>query len=283
MLLAYLAAAAVAVLVWIHQPHLDPWLRGTVAWFAATLVLWLVGAVRNNPSVFDPFWSLAPLPLIAAWAFAEPTSALPARQWLVCGLVGLWGARLTYHWWRTWPGLHHEDWRYTEIRGATGRWFPIANLVVIHLAPACMLGLICLTTYPAVVFGAEPLGWLDVVATVWALAALAFESSADATMRRFRARTRTPGQVCEDGWWAWARHPNYFGEVMFWWGLYLLSVASVVKGDPSVDWAVAGPVVLTVLMILYSGPALDRRMAQRSPNYVEYMRRVPAILPRRPQ
>lgn len=280
MLLAYLAAAVLAAAVWRHLPGAAPWARSLVASLAATGLLWLVGVLRGNPSVFDPCWSVAPIAVAAAWA-TDPASAsaCAARQFLVLCLICAWGLRLTYHWWRTFAGLGHEDWRYTEMRRASGRLFPLVNLVVIHLLPTLMLLLACAAAYPAMVTGTRPLGPLDAIAALWTLGAIVLEARADRIMRAFRAGPRQPGQICERGPWGRMRHPNYLGELGFWWGLYLFSVAA----EPEAEWAALGPLVITAMLVLYSGPALDRRMAARYPAYRAYMRRVPALLPlRRP-
>lgn len=284
MLLAYAAAAAAAVLVWQHHLGAQLGLRSAFAALTATGVLWLIGLLRRNPSVFDPYWSVAPIPVVAAWA-CDPASAgaEPTRQLLVVALVTAWGLRLTYHFLRTFPGLDHEDWRYTEMRRSSGPLFPLVNLLVLHLIPTAMLGLACAAAYPALVIGTRPLGLLDLLAGIVTLAAILLEATSDRIMRAFRRSQRPPGTVCEQGPWAFARHPNYLGELGFWWGLYLCSVAAVPADHPAVEWAALGPLIITALLVLYSAPALDRRLAARSPAYRDYMRRVPSLLPRTPR
>jgi steroid 5-alpha reductase family enzyme len=280
MLLAYVAAALLAALLWRQLPDATPWARSLVAGLGATCLLWLVGLLRGNPSVFDPYWSIAPIAVAAAWA-SDPASALACapRQFIVLCLVGAWGLRLTYHWSRTFAGLDHEDWRYTDMRRTSGRLFPLVNLVVIHLLPTLMLLLACAAAYPALVTGTRPLGPLDAIAALWTLAAIVLEARADRIMRAFRAGPRVPGQICEAGPWGWLRHPNYLGEIGFWWGLYLFSASA----EPEAEWAALGPLVISALLMLYSAPALDRRMAARYPAYRAYMRRVPSLLPHRPR
>lgn len=280
MLLAYLLTALLAAVVWRALPDAAPWLRGLYATLAGTGLLWLLGLLRGNPSVFDPYWSLAPIAVALAWA-GDPASAAASepRQFLVLCLIGAWGSRLTYHWWRTFKGLGHEDWRYSEMRRSSGRLFPLVNLIVIHLLPTLMLLLACAAAYPALVTGTRPFGALDVIAALCTLAAIVLEARADRIMRAFRASPHPPGQVCEAGPWGWLRHPNYLGELGFWWGLYLFSAAA----EPEAEWAALGPLVITAMLVLYSAPALDRRMATRYPAYRAYMRRVPSLLPHRPR
>lgn len=280
MILAYVAAALLAVFVWRQLPDAAPWVRSLAAGLGATTVLWLIGVLRGNPSVFDPYWSVAPIAVAAAWA-GDPASAAAcsARQFLVLSLICAWGLRLTYHWWHTFAGLDHEDWRYTDMRRTSGPLFPLVNLVVIHVLPTLMLLLACAAAYPALVTGTRPFGLLDVIAAGVTLAAIVLEARADRLMRAFRAGPRARGQICEAGPWGWARHPNYLGELGFWWGLYLFSTSA----DPTAEWPALGPLVITAMLVLYSAPALDRRMAARYPAYRDYMRRVPSLLPQRPR
>lgn len=280
MAVAYAAAGAAAWATWGWLSGHELWARAGLASVAATLVLWAIGVVRRNPSVFDPYWSIAPVVTAAAWACDPGSSAaIGGRQMLVVALVTAWGSRLTWHWWCTRAREVEEDWRYTEMRAGSGRFFPLVNLLAIHLAPAGMLLLATLAMYPALVTGTRPLSWIDAVGGAWTLAAIVLEATADRQMRGFRAGPRAPGTICERGLWGWSRHPNYLGELLFWWGLYLISYAA----QPAAEWAMLGPIVITLLLTLYSAPALDRRMHARYPGYRKYMRRVPALWPRRPR
>jgi steroid 5-alpha reductase family enzyme len=276
---AYALAGAAAWWTWGCLSGQVPWVQAATASAAATLVLWLVGVIRHNPSVFDPYWSIAPVVTAAAWAGdAGSAAAVPGRQMLVVALVTAWGLRLTWHWWCTRARETGEDWRYTDMRAASGRWFWLVNLTAIHLAPAGMLLLATTAMYPALVTGTRPLSWIDALGATWTLAAIVLEATADRQMRAFRAGPRAPGGVCEVGVWAWSRHPNYLGELLFWWGLAVISYAA----EPAAEYAMIGPIVITLLLTLYSAPALDRRMLGRSRAYRGYMRRVPTLWPRRP-
>ena len=288
MCLAYPAVAVLAGLVWYALPDAAPWLRTSSAAFAGTGLLWLIGLLRRSPSVYDAFWPVAPMLVAAAWALDHASAgACVPRQLLLLSLVCAWGLRLGYHWWSTFPGLDHEDWRYTDMRRSSGALFPLVNLLVIHLAPTGMLLLACAAMYPAMVTGTRPLGLLDLLAALWTLAAILLEATADRDMRAFRASPHPPGQVHQTGLWAWTRHPNYLGEMAFWWGVWLFSLAAEPPSSWATSWAsswaAAGPLVITAMFVFYSAPALDRRMLARAPAYRDYIARVPSLLPRRPR
>ena len=192
------------------------------------------------------------------------------------GLVLTWGARLTWNWARGWSGLVHEDWRYVDLRETTGRAYWAVSLVGLHMMPTLCVYLGCLSLLPALSTGSAPLGALDVLGVIVTTGAIALEAKADQELRRFRLANKTPGAILASGLWARSRHPNYLGEILFWWGLFAFSLAADRASWPNI----AGPSVITLLSVFVSVPMLDKRHAARRPGYAEHMRRVPGLVPR---
>jgi steroid 5-alpha reductase family enzyme len=108
--------------------------------------------------------------------------------------------------------------------------------------------------------------------------AVLIELVADEQLRRFTRRKQS-GDIMTEGLWAWSRHPNYFGELCFWWGLFLFGFSA----DPSYWWTIVGPVAMTLMFHFASIPMLDRRSLERRPGYAEHMQRVNAVIPGRPR
>ena len=108
---------------------------------------------------------------------------------------------------------------------------------------------------------------LDVLAVLVTAAAIAVEAGADRQLRRFLTSPRKPGQILDTGLWAFSRHPNYFGEVLFWWGVWLFGLAA----DPSRWWTIVGPAGITALFLGISVPMMDKRMLARHPGYAEHI------------
>ena len=123
------------------------------------------------------------------------------------------------------------------------------------------------------------LGWLDLVATAVGVGAVLLELMADVQLHRF-ARDRSPGQVMDRGLWSWSRHPNYFGEVSFWFSLALFGVAAS-PGD--VWWLFAGTVAMVAMFLGASIPMMEKRSLERRPQYQEVVDRVPRFVPRPPR
>ena len=246
--------------------------------FAGTLAIFAFSMAFGNSSFYDPYWSVAP-PLVGLWlaSSAPPGEPAFARQLLVLALVLAWAVRLTWNWARGWSGLAHEDWRYVDLRTTSPLPYWLTSLLGIHLFPTVQVFLGCLPLAPALT-SARPLGALDAMAALVTAGALALETLADEQLRAFR-RTAQPGEICQRGVWAWLRHPNYLGEMLFWWGLWLFGVAA----DPSWWWSGVGALAITLMFVFASVPMLDRRSLARRPGYAEVVARVPALVPRRPR
>ncbi|MCU0270815.1 MAG: DUF1295 domain-containing protein [Acidimicrobiales bacterium] len=265
-------AAAVAAAVVVDADH--PLVTVLVADLVATLVIFGSSRLFDNSSMYDVYWSVIP-PVIALYllAVAEPgTDGL--RQALVILLVFAWAIRLTANWARGWPGLQHEDWRY-ELARDNGKPYWLQSFFGFHLFPTIQVYLGCLPLYAALTVGTDGFGPLDVLATVVTAGAVVLELVADEQLRRFN-RTRKPGQICDVGLWSRSRHPNYLGELSFWWGLWLFGLAA----DPGWWWTVVGALGMTAMFLFASIPMMDRRSAERRPGWDAYAARTPMLLPR---
>ena len=271
---AYLAALGVAWGVAHAMPQVHPLWAVLAADLAGTVVVFAFSVAFNNSSFYDPYWSVAPL-FIAPFLVARSGLPISPRAVLVVALVYLWGLRLTYNWMRGWEGLKHEDWRYSDFRTKAPRAYWLVSFVGFHSMPTMMVFLGCFGLCPALAAPRQPLGWLDAVAAAVTLGAVLVEATADAQLHRFCA-SKKPGEIMARGLWAYSRHPNYFGEVSFWWGIWLCGVAA----DPaSALWTFAGPAAITLLFVFISVPLLDKRSLARRPGYAEHIRRVSALLP----
>jgi steroid 5-alpha reductase family enzyme len=271
-----LLALCTAIAIGRALAGVNPILVVFLADIAATLVIYVFARAFCNASFYDPYWSLAPIVIALTWALtALPGNAVIVRQIVVVALVFAWGLRLTYNWARQWKGLTHEDWRYRDLREKTRGWFWLVDLIGIEIMPTLIVFAGCLSLYPALSSGTDPPGALDALAFAVTAGAIAVETVADEQLRRFTRRARHHGEIMSTGLWAYSRHPNYFGEVMFWWGLYLFSLAA----DPRYWWTIVGPLAVTILFLSTSIPLMDKRSLQRRSGYAEHARKISALVP----
>ena len=276
---AYLVAGAVALAVAMPLRGEHPILVAAAADLGATLAIFAFSLAFRNSSFYDAYWSVAPIAIAFYWWLSAPDSgADPLRACLVLGLVSFWCIRLTTNWARGWRGLRHQDWRYTDLQKQTGRAYWGVSFLGIHLFPTLMVFLGCLPLFPALAVPVRPFGVLDLVAAAITGFAVWLEATADRQLRRFTTTSHPPGEFLRSGLWAWCRHPNYLGEILFWWGLLAFSLAAGVISW----WTAVGAIAITVMFRVVSLPMIERRMIERRPAYAEHAKRTSALLPRRP-
>lgn len=246
---------------------------------AATVAVFLFSFANDNTSFYDPYWSVAPA-IIGAWLVFGPGEArhLDARQLVTLGLITFYAVRLTFNWMRGWQGLKHEDWRYVDFRKKTGKLYWLTSFFGLHYFPTVMVWLGCLPLYAALVESGPAFGVIDVLAAVVTFAAIIIETVADEQLRNFRRAKREDGDICNVGLWVWSRHPNYFGEISFWFGLWLFGVAA---GAPW--WAAAGWIAMVALFAGASIPMAEKRSLSRRPHYAEHQKRVSMLIPMPPK
>ena len=243
---------------------------------AATVAIFVFSRLYKNSSFYDAYWSIIP-PLIALyWTMAATAQGIDmTRAWLVVILVWLWGVRLTANWATFWPGLEHEDWRYGPIKTNAGKWNALADFSAIHLFPTVIVFAACLPIYAAVAMDARPLNALDYLAAAVTLIAILIELASDIQLHRFLTH-RKLDEIMKTGLWALSRHPNYFGEWLFWAGLALFGLAAV----PSAWWWVLpGAIAMLVMFLVASIPMIDKRSVERRPEYQAHMARVSGFVP----
>lgn len=278
--LAYSVAVVLAVCWLVWGPDTGRlWLDALIADVLATLVVFAFSRAFGNSSFYDAFWSVVPPLLLFYWWLRGEAGFDDPRCWLVAIVVVAWAIRLTANWVYAFPGLHHEDWRYPMFRERAGRLEFVADLVAIHLIPTLQVFLAMLPVYIAVTRPSDGIGWLTVAAFTLGLAAVLLELVADVQMHRF-VRHRAPGEVMDRGLWSWSRHPNYFGEFLFWLALALFGIAAA-PGDWW--WLVLGAASMLAMFLGASIPMMEARSLERRPHYGDVITRVPRFVPRPPK
>ncbi len=276
---AYLWAVAVSLAIGSQLPVASPLVKAGIVDLVATVMIFAVSVIFDNSSIYDPYWSLAPIAMTGYWLVRSPGD--PADNWrgvIVLLLVAVWGVRLTANFLAHWRGMRHEDWRYADFREKAGRFYWVVSFFGFHLVPTVIVFAGCVPIYYACTTRGS-LGAMDVVATVVTLAAITIETVSDAQMRAAAAAGKVDGTTFRGGLWAYSRHPNYFGELMFWWGMYLFGLAA----DTGYWWTVFGPLGVTVLFLTVSLPLIEARMMKRRSDYRQVVAEVAKLVPRLPK
>jgi steroid 5-alpha reductase family enzyme len=234
--------------------------------------LWfVVSLVRKRNDVADIAWGLGFV--LLGWTSLLMGGNASLRGLLICTLVSIWGLRLAWHIHARNKGKA-EDYRYLAWRNAWGKWFYLRSYLQVYLLQGLFLFLIVLPVLLVNKSQGTPLGMLDVLGVALWIFGFYFEVVGDAELSRFLKDPANKGKLMQSGLWAYSRHPNYFGEVTQWWGLWLVAL-SVPNG-----WlSIVGPVVITFLILKVSGvPMLEKKMAE-NPEFSKYKQRVSVFIP----
>ena len=247
-----------------------------IADIGATIVIFIFSVIFNNVSFYDPYWSVQPVAIVVYWLFLpQAADANPVRQAIIIGVVSFWAIRLTLNWVRGWTGLKHEDWRYVKYRKEKPKLFWFIAFTGLEMMPTLIVFLGCIALYPGMVLSNSAINVFDIIGLVIAGGAVLIELVADEQMKIFLQMNENKDDVMSLGLWRYSRHPNYFGEVSFWWGLFFFALAA----NLSWWWTVAGPIAMLALFIFISIPLLENKQIAKRPQYNEYKEKVSMFIP----
>ncbi len=243
----------------------------------AYMTFWyIVSIVARRNDVADVAWGLGFV--LMAWASLYLSGVYEPRQLAVTLLVTVWGLRLAWHIHRRNKGKG-EDYRYAKWREEWGRWFYLRSYLQVYLLQGALLLLVVAPVLAINLTRGPVLGILDLVGLAVWLVGFCFEAVGDAQLARFIKDPANRGHLMQRGLWAYTRHPNYFGEVTQWWGIWLVALST-----PFGLYALIGPVTITFLILKVSGvPLLEQKMVE-NPEFAQYKRRTSMFIPllRRP-
>lgn len=235
----------------------------------AMVMLWLISLRLKDASIVDIFWGFGFV--LIAWAtFAFSSGG--SRAIVLVTLTTVWGLRLAaYLAWR-----NHgkgEDPRYQAMRDYRGEAFWWVSLITVFGLQGAVMWLISLPVQVGQAVGSPMSVPSYLGIAVWGVGFL-FEAVGDFQLAQFKSGREQGRKVMDQGLWRYTRHPNYFGNALIWWGLFLVAVTS------STLWLAVSPIVMTFLLLKVSGVALlERSLASRSAEYRDYVARTSAFIP----
>jgi len=259
---------------------MSPVIINTVIIAAATITLYMVGwfifaLSKKRNDVADIAWG--PGFVLVAWVSVVVNQAFTARPLLIAFLITLWGVRLAWHIARRNRGKT-EDFRYKKWRDEWGKWFYLRSFLQVFVLQALLL---LLVVSPQLVVSSvdisRSLSLLDFLGLGIFFVGFFFEAVGDYQLARYLSQ-KERGPVMNTGLWAYTRHPNYFGEVTLWWGIFCIALSS------PMGWiSIIGPVTITLLILGVSGVPMLERKYIGNPAYEAYKRRTSAFFPLPPK
>jgi steroid 5-alpha reductase family enzyme len=243
-------------------------------------ILWRVAVRINDPSFIDSWWALGVV--VLAWSTFLQAPEPGAHALALLSLATAWGLRLgLYLLWR-WQS-HGHDRRYEKLaqRAKEKHGMSFARFALLWVfAPQMLLQFImALPAQLGQIAPPERFGELALAGLLLSALGIIYEAVADAQLARFKADPANAGKVMDQGVWRYSRHPNYFGELCAWWGMYLIACET-----PYGAWSLPGPLLLTFLLTRISGaPTTEPHLTKTRPDYDAYKRRTSSFIPLPPK
>lgn len=246
----------------------------------AALVLFLVmhfwffaAVIRRRNDLADIAWGLGFI-LLAVTQFLSSDSQSNPRSIAALTLVVLWGLRLSIYIASRSRGAP-EDPRYVEMRVGWGDNWIINSYLKVFLLQSVLLFAIAQPVLMALRLTPSRFNGIDLIAVILAVVGFATEAISDIQKNAFKSRPENRGKICDVGLWCRSRHPNYFGEILFWIGMSVFSLHEAER----FWWVWFSPALLIFLLLKVSGvPLIEKRYAGR-PDYADYKRRTNLLLP----
>lgn len=266
----YILAAILGCFVFLTITSLSIPLRVLAADSAAMVFIYIGSLLFKNASLYDPYWSIAPIVILTGLTLY--VGSVNRTSLLLLTAIWIWGVRLTTNWAISFSNLKAQDWRYDQIQAKFPRLWPAVSFFGIQLMPTFIVFLNILPGILLILHPASPTAFTYLCFPL-CLFAPALQGISDKQLRVFRRKS--PGQVCNVGLWKLSRHPNYLGEILMWWGVWLM----LFSVTPAFWWTVAGALINQGLFLLVSVPMMEKRELKNKPDYVLYCQQTGKLLP----
>ena len=268
---AYVIAVILGFISLQFSSHMSSMLQILIADIVATFVIYSFSVYFKNSSFYDPYWSVIP-PFIAFFWLAENNYVINTPSLLLMTAVLFRSLRLTYNWMKTWDGLHHEDWRYIDMRNNLGNSFEIlGNLGGIHFFPTFIVFFCCM---PMAQNFSQSYNWTIFLGFGLCIIGVLLEIISDKQLHAFRKIHPSGTGIIETGLWNYSRHPNYYGEIMFWWGIFVFGFSF-----SGLNYLLLAPIAMTAMFWYASIPWIEIKILRTRPQYKDYQKRVHILFP----
>ena len=236
----------------------------------STFVVWLFGVIFKTASTYDPYWSVQTIIIYILLLIKFNNWNLGTILFLVP--LAIYTIRLTGNFIYTFDSLSYIDWRYRMLKEKTGFLYQIVNLLGICMFPTLVVYSASIPAFLYAVSGS--FNALQIIGIIVMLGAVALEFVSDYQMHYFRKHRQSRDEIINVGLWKYSRHPNYLGEITFWFGLFLVFFVNNIWG-----WYFVSGAVINLLMFLFiSIPMEENHMKEYKPNLTTYIESVSMLL-----
>jgi len=232
-------------------------------WFGAAIFF-----KRND--VADVAWGLGFLVCaLYAYLFLGDTFG---QSLLVLFLIAMWAFRLSLHIFIRNKGKK-EDSRYQKWREDWGKYFLIRTYFQVFILQGVLMLVVVMPAVVSIIFGGK-ITAIDLIGLAVWIIGFFFETVGDYQLSQFVKNPENKGKILRSGLWKYTRHPNYFGEVAMWWGIWIIAISA-----PLPYLTIIGPLAITFLIIFVSGIPLLENKKKGNPDFEDYKKRTSIFFP----
>lgn len=233
--------------------------------------MYFIALKKRNNSIVDIGWGLGFI--IIALTSLVFNQSFESSHFIATVITVIWGLRLSIHIYLRNKGKG-EDKRYAAMRTSWGKSHALYSFLQVFMLQGFLMLVIA---YPIVLINTSSIFYLAPLyiggLIVWSIGFF-FEAVGDHQLTRFLKEKSNQGRVMRYGLWRYTRHPNYFGELMMWWGIFLMALPA--KGG----WlAIISPLTMTFLLLFVSGIPLLEKPFNDNPEFQDYKRKTNALIP----
>lgn len=236
------------------------------------LFLYLVSRFKKDNSIVDIFWGLG-FAIVAVFSFIKFSDF-----WLIKAIfnamIVLWGVRLALHIFIKNKGKP-EDFRYKKWREEWGKTEPIRAFFQVYLLQALfmfVMSLVIIHVNQSKTFVFHHNYFLIAGATIFIVGFL-IETIADYQKSVFKKKYPS-GKIMKSGLWKYSRHPNYFGEVVVWLGIFIYSISF-----GSFWYGLLTFSIIFYLIRFVSGVPMLEKAKKDNEAYQQYAKETPLFFP----
>lgn len=237
-----------------------------------TVLIFGIGLLKKTASLYDPYWSVAPI--IIALTLMIYFNNFSLMLIIIFISLLFWSIRLTVNFTVDFTSFSYIDYRYKILKKKFGKYYELINLLGICLFPTLIV-FFAMIPFISLVSMASSFNPLFIIGIIILNLGTILELFSDKQSRTFRSNRKSRITLNRNGLWKYSRHPNYLGEILVWWGLYL-SVILIGNFNPFIG---IGALLNTCLFIFISIPIAESHLSSYKENYKEYKSETRMLLP----
>ena len=249
----------------------EPFLTLFICDIVATAVIWIFGIFLKTASIYDPYWSVQPPIIYLSTMIIFNNFNLGTILFFI--MILIWSIRLTTNFIITFNDIRYIDWRYKELKEKTGKLYQIVNLLGIHMMPTI---LVFIASLPALVYArGYEFSIFDLIGYVVIIAGILFELISDINIHKFKKIRKSRNEIINVGLWKYSRHPNYLGEILFWYGVFFVMLFNRLDHW---QWFFE-PMLINALFVFISIPLAEKKLSTYKDGYDEYKKSTRMLIP----